>query len=121
MSDYRSYPNPEDPFPDDPRLDPNVRPPNPAWGWIVGAIFVVIVFAVAFGLGHKPGEFGPNTASNDVTPPAVTHIAAPTQMAPTQMAPPANVAPQAATPAPAIQAPAPVTPALTPAQPNSAH
>jgi hypothetical protein len=113
MSDYRNYPNPEDPFPDDPRLDPDVRPPNPAWGWIAGAIFVVIVLAVAFGLGHRPGEFGTNTASNDVTPPAVTHMA-PT--APTQMAPPANASPQAATPAPTTQAPAPVTPA-----PNGGH
>jgi hypothetical protein len=111
MSDYRSYPNPEDPFPDDPRLDPNVRPPNPAWGWITAAIFVVIVFAVAFGLGHKPGQFETNTASNDTAPPAVTH-----------MAPPASASPQAATPAPATQAPAPVTPTPNaPAEPNSGH
>jgi hypothetical protein len=111
MSDYRSYPNPEDPFPDEPRLDPPVRSPNPAWGWIVAAIFVVIVFAVAFGIGHKPGQFGTDTASNDVTPPAVMH-----------MAPPANAPPQAATAAPLTQAPAPVTPAPNaPAEPNSGH
>jgi len=84
MSDYRNYPNPEDPFPDDPKLDPDVRSPNPAWGWIAAAIFVVLVLAVAFGVGHKPGQFGTDTASNDVTPPAVTHMAPP----------------QAATPAP---------------------
>jgi hypothetical protein len=116
MSDYRNYPNPEDPFPDDPKLDPYVRAPSPAWGWITAAIFVVIVFAVAFGLGHKPGEFGTNTASNDMTPPAVTH------MAPTQMAPPANAPPPAATPAPTTQAAPPVTPAPNaPAEPNGGH
>jgi hypothetical protein len=111
MTDYRNYPNPEDPFPDDPKLDPYVRAPSPAWGWITAAIFVVIVFAVAFGLGHKSGEFGTNTAANDVTPPAVTH-----------MAPPANAPPQAATPAPTTQAAPPVTPAPNaPAEPNSGH
>ena len=111
MSDYRSYSNPEDPFPDDPRLDPNVRPPSPAWGWIAAAIFVVIVLAVAFGVGHKPGGLGTNTASNDTAPPAVTY-----------MAPPANAPPQSATPAPTSHAAPPVTPAPNaPAQPNGGH
>jgi hypothetical protein len=110
MSDYRNYPNPEDPFPDDPKLDPYVRAPSPAWGWVTAAIFVVIVFAVAFGLGHKPGQIGTNTAANDMTPPAVTH-----------MAPPANAPPPAATPAPTTQAAPPVTPAPAPAEPNGGH
>ena len=31
--------------------------------------FLVVVLAVAFGIGHEPGQM--NTASNDTTPPAV--------------------------------------------------
>ncbi len=67
MSDFRNYDyrNPEDPLLSDPQLDPNVRPPNPAWGWIAAAIFLVVVLAVAFGYGHKPGQLGTNTALND--------------------------------------------------------
>lgn len=109
MSDYR-YQDPEDPFRNDSKLDPNVSPPPAqAWGWIAAAVFVVLVMAVAFGVGHRPGQVGTNTASNDVTPPAVTH-----------MAPPANTAPPAATPAPTTQAAQPVTPAPAPAQqPNN--
>ena len=76
MSDFRNYDyrNPEDPLRSDPQLDPNVRPPNAAWGWIAAAIFLVVVLAVAFGYGHKPGQLGTNTASNDVAPPAATHM-----------------------------------------------
>lgn len=109
MSDYR-YQDPEDPFPNDARLDPNVSPPAQAWGWIAAAVFVVIVLAVAFGVGHRPGQVGTNTASNDMTPPAVTH-----------MTPPANAPPLAATPAPTTRAAPPVIPApAAPAQqPNS--
>jgi hypothetical protein len=109
MSDYR-YQDPEDPFRDDAKLDPNTNPPAQAWGWIAAAIFVVVVLGVAFGLGRGPGQLGTNTASNDMTPPAVTH-----------MAPPVNAQPPAATPAPTTQATPPVTPApAAPAeQPNS--
>ena len=114
MSDYRYQDpqDPNDPFRNEANLDPNVRPPPQAWGWIAAAMFVVIVMAIAFGVGRKPGELGTNTASNETTPPAVTH-----------MAPPANVPPKAATPAPATNAAPPVTPAPAPAapaqQPNS--
>ncbi|MGB6509654.1 MAG: hypothetical protein WBF07_16185 [Xanthobacteraceae bacterium] len=114
MSDYRNYDygNPTDPLRGDPQLDPNARPPNAAWGWIAAAIFLVVVLAVAFGYGHKPGQLGTNTASNDVAPPAVSH-----------MAPPATVPPPGAGLAPSTPAPpVPATPANpAPAQPNAAH
>ena len=61
------------PLRSNPELDPNVRPPNPAWGWIAAAIFLVVVLAVAFGYGHRPGQLGTNTASNDIAPLAATY------------------------------------------------
>jgi hypothetical protein len=93
MSDY-DYRNPDDPLRDT-AYDPNVRSGNSAWGWIAAAVFVAIVLAVVFGMGHQPAQNGTNTASNETRPPAVT-----------QMAPPAGTA----TPAPANPAP-PITPA----------
>jgi hypothetical protein len=109
MSNY-DFRNPEDPFRNDPNLDPNVRAPNPAWGWIAAAVFLVVVLAVAFGYGHRPGQLGTNTASNDVTAPAATH-----------MAPPASVTPPSSAPSAGTPTP-PVTPAPNaPAQPSEAH
>src|SRR3974377_1125986 len=89
MSDY-DYRNPEDPFQHDTAYDPNVRTANSAWGWIAAAVFVAIVLAVVFGMGHQPGQNGTNTAMNQTKPPATT-----------QMAPPAN--------------PSSMTPSTTPA------
>jgi hypothetical protein len=98
MSDY-DYRNPEDPFQRDTAYDPNVRTGNSAWGWVAAAVFVAIVLAVVFGMGHQPGQNGTNTAMNQSKPPAAT-----------QMAPPASTTPSPATPTPANPAP-PVTPA----------
>jgi hypothetical protein len=114
MSDYRDpnydYRNLEDPFRDNPQFDPNVRAPSAAWGWIAAAIFLVVVLAVGFGFGHKPGQLGTNTASNDMAPPAVSH------MMPPAIAPSPSTAPAPGTPTP------PVTAAPTsPAQPGTAH
>jgi hypothetical protein len=101
MSDY-DYRNPEDPFRRDVAYDPNVRSGNSAWGWVAAAVFVAIVLAVVFGMGHQPGQNETNTATNETRPPT------------TQMAPPAST-----TPSPTIT-PAPTSPAspITPA-PNS--
>jgi hypothetical protein len=89
-SDYRNLP-PRGDLP----YDPNAR------GWIAVAVFLVVVLAVAFGIGHQPGQF--NTASNDATPPA-THMAPP----PVRMAPnPAVTNPAVAPPAPAPATPTP--------------
>lgn len=112
MSDYRNYGshNPEDPLRNDPQLDPNVRAPSAAWGWIAAAVFLVIVLAVVFGYGHKPGQLGTNTASNDVSPPAATHMSPPATI------PPGSTAPASGTPTPPVTA----TP-QTPAQQGGAH
>jgi hypothetical protein len=98
MSDY-DYRNPEDPFRRDAAYDPNVRSGNSAWGWVAAAVFVAIVLAVVFGMGHQPGQNGTNTAANETRPPA------------TQMAPPTSTTPSPTiTPAPTSPAP-PITPA----------
>jgi hypothetical protein len=101
MSDYKNsdFQNPEDPFRRDSKLDPNVEASNAMWGWIAAAVFVVVILAVAFGVGHQPGQGGTNTASNDITPPATT-----------RMAPPANIAPPATMTPPPAAAPAPIAP-----------
>ena len=99
--------NPEDPFRRDSGLDPDLRDSNTAWGWIAAAVFVVVVLAVAFGIGHQGGQPGTNTASNDITPPASTRMAPPVSSGMPSTTPPANPAP-------------PITPAPnTPAQNSS--
>jgi hypothetical protein len=79
MSDFRNsefdYRN--DPMRRDPTYDPDARAMNATWGWIAAAVFIVVVLAVAFGIGHGPNQSGTNTASNDVMPPAATRMAPP--------------------------------------------
>jgi hypothetical protein len=112
MSDYRT---PNDPLfdPNDPLRNPNAPAPpelgygrsgramNGTWGWVAAAVFLVVVLAVAFGMEHHTGPLGTNTASNVATPPAATHMAAPT----------VTPAPPAATPTPPAVAPSPIAPA----------
>lgn len=95
MTDYR------DPYFDHQRPErnnPDARVINTTWGWIAAAVFLVVVLAVVFGLGHQPGRNGTNTAMNTPAPPPT----ATTRMNPPTFAP--------ATPAPLIT-PAPNTPA----------
>ena len=72
MSDYR------DPYNRDP-MGPagagtrQVRRANSGLGWIAGAVFLVIVLALIFGLGRS----GEHTASTGASPPATTTGAAP--------------------------------------------
>jgi len=94
MSDFRN--------PNDPNWNGSYEPPTRgtdfSWGWIAGAVALVILVAVVFGIGHGPTQ----TASNDTTPPAMSRTA----------------------PAPANPHPmAPATPGLVPppAQPGSAQ
>src|ERR1700753_4108943 len=94
MSNYGNY-DPNDPLQREPVYDPDARAMNAAWGWVAAAIFLVVVLAVAFGIDHQPGTI--NTASNDVTPPAVQHVT-----------PPAAPSPNMTTTSPV--APAPITP-----------
>ena len=114
MSDFRNsnydYRNPDDPFRADANLDPNVRTPSQAWGWIAAAVFLVVVVAIGFGYGgHRPGQLGTNTASNDGNPPAVTRMAPPATVPP-----PGTPTPPAATSTPPAGAPnAPGAPGVT--------
>jgi hypothetical protein len=108
MSDY-DYRNPEDPFQRDTAYDPNVRTGNSAWGWIAAAVFVAIVLAVVFGMGHQPGQNGTNTASNETRSPATT------------MAPPTTSKPATTNPSPTSPAPANPAPPVTPAPNNNAQ
>ena len=107
MSDYRNfdYRNADDPSRRDVSYDPDSRAMNAAWGWIAAALFLVVVLAVAFGIGHQPNTM--NTASNDAAPPAATHMAPPLTPAPPakivapSMAPAAPISPTPSSPAPA--------------------
>lgn len=107
MSDYRNsgfdFRSLEHPYRDNSRLDPKVRAPYAASGWIAAAVFLVIVLAVAFGAGHKPGQHPTNIAANNMAPPPAA-----------QIAPATTVVPPSATPVPAATAPPPITPAPNP-------
>jgi hypothetical protein len=70
MSDYR---DPNDPTYGNTSYEPADRRTNSGWGWIAGAVFLVIVLALAFGVGHEPSR----VASNDATQSAATHPAPP--------------------------------------------
>jgi hypothetical protein len=73
MSDYRD-PSNKDPL--DPAAGPEMRSDMPrsnsGAGWIAGAVFLVVVIALIFGLGRSD-----RTASTGGTPPAATTGAAP--------------------------------------------
>jgi hypothetical protein len=101
MSDFQN----DDPFRRDARLDPDARAANAAWGWVAAAIFLVVVLAVAFGVGHQPGQNGINTASNDA-PPALTQMSHPSAMSPSAPAPSSTLGTPAAPITPAPSAPA---------------
>jgi hypothetical protein len=112
MSDFRNfdYRNSDDPLRRDAPYDPDSHAMNAAWGWIAAAVFLVVVLAVAFGIGHQPGPV--NTASIDTMPPAATRMAPPITPSP---------APGATTLAPSI-APAPISPTpITPAPSGTAQ
>ena len=69
MSDYRD--------PNDPMYGYEPADRTMGWGWIVGAAFLVImILAVAFGVGHEPTR----VASNNATLPQTTAPAAPPTM-----------------------------------------
>jgi hypothetical protein len=69
MSDYR---DPNDPMWRNTSFEPQVN--RYGYGWVAGAaVFLVVVLAVAFGI--RNGTI--HTASNDVMPPAVTHLPPP--------------------------------------------
>jgi hypothetical protein len=105
MSDFRNsdYRDPNDPLRRDPSPTPDARAMNATWGWIAAAVFLVVVLAVAFGVGHQPNQV---TAANNVTPPAATHMAPPPPtMAPAPGPATTTTAQPPITPAPAAPAP----------------
>lgn len=94
MSDYR---DPNDPMYGNLGYEPAARRSS-GWGWIAGAVFLVIVLALAFGIGREPSRLASNDSSQ---PPA------------TRMAPPAGTANPATPGAPGLAPP----PAPAPARP----
>jgi hypothetical protein len=68
MTDYR---DPNDPMYGNRGYEPADRRTTSGWGWIAGAVFVVIVLALAFGLSHEPSR----VAFNDPAQSGVTHTA----------------------------------------------
>jgi hypothetical protein len=73
MTDYRDpnrpgmdYRDPNNRLDIDRRSD--MRSSNAMWGWIAGAVFLVLVLAVIFGLGGNDSR----TAGTNTSPPAAT-------------------------------------------------
>lgn len=97
-----SFNDPNDPLRREPPYDPDAKAMNAAWGWIAAAVFLVVVLAVAFGIGRQPSSI--STASNDSTPPAVQKMtpppAGPATPSPTTPTPPQPITPAPSTPAP---------------------
>jgi hypothetical protein len=87
MSDYR---DPNDPMYGNTGYEPADRT-GMSWGWIAGAVFLVIVLALAFGVGHEPSR----VASNNAAPPQTTAPASPGGQPSTMpgLAPPPQQAP----------------------------
>jgi hypothetical protein len=74
MSDYRDPNDPtNDPTYGNLGYEPADRRAGSGWGWIAGAVFLVIILALAFGLGHEPSRL----ASNDSSQSPATHTAPP--------------------------------------------
>ncbi|MGC1359442.1 MAG: hypothetical protein WA851_27315 [Xanthobacteraceae bacterium] len=87
MSDYR---NPNDPMWQGGEYEPAGRSYGSGWGWLAGAVVIVVLIAIVFGAGHGPTR----TAMNENRPPA-GHMApppAPTPALPGLTPPPANPA-----------------------------
>jgi hypothetical protein len=88
MSDFRDsdslYRERNDPLRENGRYEPADGRTNSSLGWVVGAVFLVILLALAFGVGHEPNS---QVASNSPTPPATVHPLGPPTLNP---APPAN-------------------------------
>ncbi len=98
MSDFR---DPCDPLMRNSAYEPYARGGGSAWGWIVAAVFLVIVLGITFGVRHEPSRL----ASNQMTPPPATHALL--------LAPPASTNPARPMGPGLAPAPAPAPVALT--------
>ena len=96
MADYR-----DDPTRRDLGYDPDARTANAVWAWVASAVFLVVVLAIAFGVGHVPNQ-GNNTLASNISPPGMTHGA------PNTLQPPPTASPLAPSPN------SPATPTYTP-------
>jgi hypothetical protein len=74
MTDYRDsyYRDPNEPL-ESARMRSDMQQANTGVGWIAGAVFLIVVLALIFGLGRT----GDRTAETGTTPPAATTGAAP--------------------------------------------
>lgn len=103
MSDFRNndplYRDPNNPMTGNIGYEPAERR-STGWGWIAGAVFLVIVLALAFGAGHESNNS--RVASNSPTPPAATHplTVGPTATSPAPPAAPGLAPPPAPAPSP---------------------
>jgi hypothetical protein len=61
MSDYR---NANDPWGRDSPYDINARGGG-VWGWIAGAVFLVVILALAFGSARPPNQGGANSIADN--------------------------------------------------------
>lgn len=102
MTNYGNS-DPNDPLRRGPPYDPDAKAMNAAWGWIAAAVFLVVVLAVAFGIGRQPSAI--STASNEPTPPAVQKMTPPAAPGPATTTPAAPITPAPITPAPIAPAP----------------
>jgi hypothetical protein len=66
MSDYR---DPNDPMFRNAGYEPAERNSGTSWGWIAGAVFLVIVLALAFGVGHEPSRVASNAPPPETSAP----------------------------------------------------
>ena len=102
MTDYRNssdplYRDPNDPMNRDIGYEPAARGSGTAWGWIAGAVFLVIILAIALGVGREPSR----VATNDTAAPAATRMAPPSNAVhPASPAAPGLAPPPAPAPAP---------------------
>ena len=78
-------------------MERRMSTPTP-WGWIAGAVFIIVVLALVFTSGDTN-----RTASNEPNPPATTGMA-PRTAPPLATIPPATTTPPAQTPSTSGQA-----------------
>jgi len=95
MSDYR---NPNDPMWQGGEYEPAGRSYGSGWGWIAGAVVLVVLVAIIFGAGHGPTK----TAFNENRPAGTLAAPPPAPRAvnpayPGLTPPPANPAPTSPT------------------------
>jgi hypothetical protein len=82
MSDYRDPSrSPNDPLWQGRAYEPTSGE-NVGWGWIAGALALVVIVTIAFGVGHNPTQ----TASND-TPATASRLVPPPANPPRQLNP----------------------------------